>query len=230
MSSWLTDLPSMRPVAVGACGVALITWTYRALSPIGLSDHTKQALIGSLVALTGTWAALSWPGFMNLGGGQASTDAKAAESFKDPLKMAEKAAKQLKRDIQPGPNSDVGTCATVKGEGQIPEGYQIWVGNLNDAAGQPSTGAIFNLQRATAKQGGWGTDSFNVGAPNRTGPRWLHVYLLPEAAGNIIESRRIAGVEKLPAMDLNGPMEGAAMIAEIRVQRTTAHTCPWEKD
>ncbi|MFK0123408.1 hypothetical protein ACIQSP_08845 [Streptomyces nigra] len=184
------------------------------------------ALILTLVAAY--WASnRAWPGNFPLGRQPEKADT-ATESRGSAHGATSATLMKGLKVTEPQKLSRVGTCVKVTGTGKIPQGYQIWVANLNDQDGAANTTGLFNLRRATQMQGDgeWRTEPFGVGGDSDAGKNfWVYVYLLPESAGSIVENLIRPDKDDGWRPSLSAPITGVAPLTRIPVQRTAENTC-----
>ena len=124
----------------------------------------------------------------------------------------------------PAKESLVPACLTVKGAGRIPAGYQLWVANLNDSAGEPDPSELFNWRQAEPipLSSGWQTTPFGVGLPKNNSKYWIFVFLLTDQTGSALQS-----IELPKTMDitLTHAPDGAQIVDEIPVTRAPINNC-----
>ncbi|WP_159403812.1 hypothetical protein [Streptomyces sp. NRRL S-646] len=215
------------PVAVlifGGTGLYLLR---RFLSSAVAARRAVLAATLVITLIVAYWASNHvWPDSFPLG--KQSDKTGATKETRGPTTSAESGnlARGLKVS-EPKSHGRIGTCTPVVGSGRIPEGYQIWVANLNDQGGKPDTFGLFNLRRATQEGvSEWTVSPFGVGADSDVGKNfWIFVYLLPESAGSMIGNLRLPDKDPGWRPSLNAPISGVDPIDKIPVQRTADHTC-----
>ncbi|MGW2636515.1 hypothetical protein [Streptomyces sp. NPDC001348] len=230
VASAADKLPApLLPAAACIFGCTSLYLVHRFLLA-GSGAATRRAVLTmtlALVVIVTYWASnLAWPGAFPLGKQPEKADATVGAKQLTAGAEQENPARDLKVE-KPQQHGRIGTCTPVVGTGKIPEGFQIWVANLNDKGGEADTRGLFNLRGADQVGAGeWQVSPFGVGADSDAGKNfWIYVYLLPDSAGSIIKNLRRPTKDEEWRPSLNAPIAGVDPIAKIPVQRTGDDTC-----
>ncbi|MEU8988484.1 hypothetical protein AB0C98_18890 [Streptomyces sp. NPDC048558] len=161
-------LPSpVLPAVVLIFGGACLYLVHRFVMA-GSTTQGKVSMLGVTLVLTllvTYWASNhAWPEHFPLGRHPKKSNTTAGTQEAASADASARLARGLKV-TEPRKLGHIGTCALVEGTGEIPEGYQVWVANLNDEQGIADTRGCARLLTKVTVSGG---SAPSVSAPKQT--------------------------------------------------------------